>query len=771
MNIYSFSTIITLFSCIYQSHQLQLYASHNSSLNSEIHNIYIISTKLDPPQDKIIAFSFNCNTSSTACNSTIWSVLLFNETIKYNLTIEPSLSENHGEVSLPMSKLEGCKYYLRISSLLESEIIIIWIISQDPIFYRLANNFNKTYSVNISNLSSLTHQYSLIPEVIFNFANTKLYVFISPFASKAFQIDICELVNDGLCGTVNDVQQPDDSTMIVRINRTIYILRNENIVKIVLEFDPTLIRSDRDIVTFFNESSAITFYNITSNSSFYANLSYLLQIQNSLFHIEDAKIMKENILFIQISIGNISKLFYLNLQGNDTGNPIIWTFDDLVYQLYIHPFSFTTFAVSRSFLYTSNNLAIGFIRHNISNITSISFQRDACLIYALEANLYLPNCFSVSKKYIYFLNPDRNIFLNTWGQPFIIQNNTFSYITTNTHNCAVSKIEFIPSYLTSPLTIDKWETIKIRLITNKSTLEYQSLISEYYQSGPAFLKYSHSSNLNQTHREIIIGFKPIGKSHLKIIPKCLTSLPIHQRSLEVRVACPNQHRFTLLSSSQIIKYYQLPPNYRPPSSFGTSVHTSTHIYNYHPELEISPSLHYKSIPFSIKLCGYAKTRLGCNCTQEMINSEELGFSECKEKVRVHHYHHPLQIEPAIVWEGGQVLRVLDSLMIPFTLIEVNNRTDYIYSENKNYYSMNFLGGGLFHFEAELISDTHWTYCSFKTQFQVFVVNVPLMKEVEHAVTVITATLFCLGMGVSCVLLKDVKKPNFKSNKNSYFKKL
>ena len=771
MNFSSFCITILLLSYIKHSHLLQLYTSQNSSISNRVYEVYVISSVVNPSQNQILTFFVNCSISSTSCNNTIWSGLLYNETIKYNLTTEPSLAENHGKVFLPMNKLEGSRYFLRISSHFESEIFIIWNIPQDPIFYRFTNNFNRTYSANISNMSSLTYQYSLIPEVILNFANSKLSVFISPIASKAFQIEICELLNDGLCGTVEDVQQPDYFTMIVRMNRTIYILRRKNISKIALEFDPTLIRSGSDIIIFFNDSSTITFYNITSNTSSYANLSYLIQIQNSSFHIEDARIMKEDILLIEVSIGNISKLLYLSLLGNETGNSVLWTFEEIVVQLFIHPFSFTTFAVSRSYLYESNYLEIGFIAHKISNITFIRFQRNACIIYTLESNVYLPNCNSVSNNNMSILNPHENSFLNTWGQPFTIRNHTFSHIATNTHNCAVTKIDFIPSYLPSPLTIDKWETVRIRLITDKSTFEYKNLISEYYHSGPAFLKHSHTSNLNQTHREIIIAFKPIGLSHINIIPRCLLSLPIHQRSLEIRVACPTQHRFTLLSSSEAIKYYQLPPNYRPPSSFGTSVHTSTHIYNYHPELEISPSLHHKSVPPLVKLCKYAKAKVDCNCTQEMLDSEELGFSECKEKVRVHHYHHPLHIQPVIVWEGGEVLRELDSLKIPFTLIEVNNRTDYIYSEENSYYSMNFFGGGLFHFKAELITDTEWTYCSFKTQFQVFVVNVPLMKEVEHAVTVITATLFCLGMGTACVLLRDVKKFNFKPNKNSYFKKL
>ena len=771
MNIFSVSIAIALLYCIKQSHLLQFYASHNSSLDNEIQKVYFIGSKLDLSQDQIITFSFNCSASITSCNGTVWSGMLFNETIRYNLSIEASLSENQGRVFLPLDKLVGCKYFLRISSHLESELITIWIISQDPIFYRMASNFNKTYSVNISNISSLTYQYSLIPEVILSFANTKVNVFIYPFASKAYQIDTCELLNDSLCGTVNDVQQPGDSTMLIRTNRTIYILGREYISRIALEPDYILIRADKDIIVLRDERSTVSLYNVTSNFSFFANISYLLQIPDSLFHIQDAKMTKDNILLIQISIGNISKLLYLNLLGNETGNAVIWTFDDLVNKLYMNPFFFTTFAVSRSVLYTSNYLAIGFITHNISNITSIHFQRDSCIIYTKDSNLYFPNCFSMSNKYMYTLNADCVSYLDNWGQPFIIQNNTFSYISTNTHKCPISMIEFIPSYLPYSLTIDKWETVRIRLVTNKLSLEYQSLISEYYHSGPAFLKHSHSSHLNQTHKEIIVGFKPTGISLMKIIPKCLTSLPIHQRSLEIRVACPSQHKFTLLSSSEAIEYYQLSPNYRPPSSFGISVHTSTNIYNYYPEFEISPSLHHKSIPSEIKFCKNAKARIDCNCTREMTNSEELGYSECKETVRVHHYHHPLHIQPAIVWEGGQVLRELDSLLVPFTLIEVNNRTEYIYSEEGNYYSINFLAGGLFHFKAELTSETQWTYCSFKTQFQVFVVNVPLMREVEHAVTVITATLFCLGMGVGCVLLKDVRKSNFKPNKNSYFKKL
>ncbi|KAI6660601.1 Cation channel sperm-associated protein subunit beta-like [Oopsacas minuta] len=765
MTICSFIVILTVLSFITKSHLLTLYSSQNTSLKNRVDRIFAISyDTIDNSQDLTLIFYSNCNNSDYPCN-TSWNGLLFNETVNYNLTIESPLSYDHGSIILPMHLLEGCRYFLRLSTEFESDIFIIWIISHDPIFYRQAHNFNQSYS---AKLLIPAFQYSLIPEVLFNIDNDKLNVFVPPLFSRAYQIDICELVSDDSCGSINDIQQPDEFSMILRSSQNLYLLSRDGISVINLEFDFTFILSDSNIVIFFNESSIITLHNITSHFRLYFNLT----LPNTSFQILAAE-LKQNIILVLISSVTESKVISLNLLSNNLGiSEIIndlWTFEgEFISQFNTNPFSFATLATSRDILYTSDYLAIGFKPIHLSNITSLRFQRDACILYTTETSIYFSNSLTVTNTSYTIL--DGYIFLDTWGQPFTILNNTFSYIMANNNSsCVVSKIEFIPSYLPSPLTLDKWETTNIRIVIHRSLFVHQNTILEVYQYGPALLKHSQYSNINRTHRDVSIDYKPVGQSHIKVIPKCVTSLPSHQQSLDIIVACPQQHKFNLLSSSGSFQFTDLPPNYRPPSTHGTSVHTSTHIYNYHPELGIQPNLHHKGVPPLIELCHNSNTRKECNCTKKMKESEEVSLSECKERARTHHYHHPLHIQPAITWEGGLVLRTLS---IPFTLNEVNNRTDYIYSNTSSDHSISFLGGGLFHFESELESDTDWTYCSFRTQFQVFVINVPLLKEVEHAVTVITATIFGLGMGVACVILRDGKKVKFcKTKRNSHFKGL
>ena len=757
MSTYSLFVIFSLISFIRLSHFLTLYPQLHSTFERGTHRIFPISHRVDLTQDISLIVKSNSNNSIEDS----WKGLLYNETVRFNLSVETLVNSTNATLLLPTRILEGCRYYLRISSESESEIFIIWIIFQDPIFQRVSHYFNHSISVN---LTRPAHQYSLIPEVLFNIDNNKLNVFIPPVFSNAFQIDICELVEDALCGSIHDILQPDLTSMMVWTDRVIYFIKRGNISVISSDFDTSFIRSDTSIVTMFNRSSVITFHNITSDSRFYFNLT----LPDNSFHIVGAEILKQDLLLVLISSATESRMLALSILSNNVSRMIydIWTFQsDRITQFYVNPFSHATFATSRDVVYSSDNLALGFTTLNISNITEVHFQTDSCIMYRTETSFYFSNSFVLTDTDYLILDSD--VLLDTWGQPFTVRNNSFSLIAINQPNCIVSKMEFIPNYLPSLLTLDKWETTIVKIMFSRLSHMHNNFVIERYREGPALLKHSHYSIVNQTHREVTVEYKPTGLSHVKIIPRCLGNLHTHQQSLEIRVTCPQQHSLTLLPSSHSEKYDSLPPNYRPPSSHGTSVYTSPHVYNYHPELPMPPSLHKESISPVIKLCTHSMARKDCNCTEKMIQSEELRFSECKKLVRTHHYHHSLHIAPAITWEGGEVLRVLSS---PFTLTEVNNRTDYLYSNTSNNHIITFNGGGLFHFESELISDIEWTYCSFRTQFQVFVIHVPLHKEVEHAVTVITATIFGLGMGIACVLLRDGKKLKIsKLRKKSYFK--
>ena len=757
MSICSLFVIISLISLVRLSHLLTLYPQLQSTFDRGIHRIFPINHRLDITQDITLILKSDSNISIEDS----WKGLLYNETVRFNLTVETLVNSTNASLILPTHRLEGYRYYLRISSESESEVFIIWIIFQDPIFERVSHYFNQSISVNLTRPAI---QYSLIPEVLFNIDNNILNVFIPPVFSNAFQIDMCELVDDALCGSIHDILQPDLTSMVVWTDRNIYFLNRSNISVMYSDSDTSFIRSEGSIVIMFNKSSVITFHNLTSETRFYFNLT----LPNNSFHIVGAEILKQNLLLALISSETESRMLALSIFSNNVSRVIydIWTFQsDRITQLYVNPFSHATFATSRDVLYSSDDLSIGFTTLNISNITNVRFQTDSCIMYATEISFYFSNSFVITDTDYLILDSD--VLLDTWGRPFTVSNNSFSFIDINQSNCIISKIEFIPNYLPSLLTLDKWESTNIKIVFSRFSHMHHDFVIEQYHQGPALLKHSHYSITNQTHREVTIEYKPTGLSHVKIIPRCLGNLPTHQQSLQIRVTCPSQHLLTLLPSSHSVKYEILPPNYRPPSSHGTSVYTSPHVYNYHPELPMQPSLHKESISPLIKLCTRSMTRRDCNCTQKMIQSEELRFSECKELVRAHHYHHSLHIAPAITWEGGEVLRDLSS---PFTLTEVNNRTDYLYSNTSNNHVITFIGGGLFHFETELISDVEWTYCSFKTQFQIFVIHVPLLKEVEHAVTVITATVFGLGMGIACVLLRDGKKLKIsKLRKKSNFK--
>ena len=231
MSICSLFVILSLISFVRLSHLLTLYPQLQSTNKFEkgIHRIFPINQRLDITQDITLILKSDSNNSIEDS----WKGLLYNETVRFNLTIETLVNSTNATIILPTHRLEGYRYYLRISSESESEVFIIWIIFQDPIFQRVSHYFNQSISVN---LTRPAFQYSIIPEVLFNIDNSKLNVFIPPVFSNAFQIDLRELVDDALCGSIRDILQPDMTSMIIWTDCVIYSLKRGNISVIDSDF-------------------------------------------------------------------------------------------------------------------------------------------------------------------------------------------------------------------------------------------------------------------------------------------------------------------------------------------------------------------------------------------------------------------------------------------------------------------------------------------------------------------------------------------------------
>ena len=761
--LYAITCIIIPLSCPFS-----LFSSKNREESTRIEQVYLLLGGSSYEDTDLILYL----DTNHSCNYSDFNALLYNGSFHVNITIQPDGDASVCSILLPKHYFKGIKYYLQIRNYLESRILILWIIVNDPIFYRFSDNFIEKHKTNLTNN---TFQYAPIPEVLLGYDHSKLSVFISPVADEAFQIDISEFLNISNPLFITEVQQLDHFSMLLRSDRKVFLL-SEKVLKFEFNFEFRLIRANPNLLVLINESDVITIHETSANQTTYFNLTDLLiEWKVTITRIMDAKLFSDRLMLL-ITSNNHSKIISLNISLPTSSKfkllDEVWTGEkeQFATNFFINPHSHAIFTIGKNVLQITHSLETQ--TFDIPQIKAILFQEVSCLIYTHNSSYYVEDC-HVSLSNPHILNYNTTIFLGTWGQPFVYVSNTkFSQLLIEKSNCLVRKLEFIPSYLPSARVIDRWETFTIRVIVLKSEFRISDLIFEMLHFGPNLIKLSQQSELNRTHLELILAYKPVGATNIRIAPKCTSRLPLHRKSLNIKVACPSQYKLTLISPSHKTNYYSLPPNYRPPSSYGHMVPTSTNIYNYYPELKIKPNVHYKSVPFILRHCLNFKSRKDCKCNEEKKNSEDISLSECKERVRVHQYHHPLHIQTSLSWEDGSVIQHIDDWKIPFSLIEINNRSDFIHSNISDSHYIHFLGSGLFHFEAKFKPNSIWTYCFFKSQVQIFVINAPLLKEVEHTVTMITATLFGLGMGIACLMLKDVKKcKRIKSNNISYLKQI
>ncbi|KAJ3072725.1 hypothetical protein HDU98_003037 [Podochytrium sp. JEL0797] len=128
---------------------------------------------------------------------------------------------------------------------------------------------------------------------------------------------------------------------------------------------------------------------------------------------------------------------------------------------------------------------------------------------------------------------------------------------------------------------------------------------------------------------------------------------------------------TFLSSELIMK--NLPVNYRPPSSLGTSIPTSSNIYNADPAAPRYNNRYTVSQRTGqFKQCAGKPTQLACGCTDALRISMQQEYSDCIN--RVPNVMNDLVYSPTfyVTDAGGSVA----ALRNRYTLVELNNRIDY-----------------------------------------------------------------------------------------------
>ncbi|KAI9206844.1 cation channel sperm-associated protein subunit beta protein family-domain-containing protein [Polychytrium aggregatum] len=195
----------------------------------------------------------------------------------------------------------------------------------------------------------------------------------------------------------------------------------------------------------------------------------------------------------------------------------------------------------------------------------------------------------------------------------------------------------------------------------------------------------------------------------------------------------------------------LPYNYRPPSSQGDSIPTSSNIYNAAPErpryndrYEISKSTGV------YKQCAGKPNRQACGCTDEERVSMMVMYSDCIDRA-VNVFYDTAFLPQLFIKDNPGGTAPLQS---QYKLVELNNRTDFcapsslcanpqqVIMDPTNNDSIVWQGSQLFHFRATVIGTE---YCNLSAEFMVYVV------EPSNTINQIATGMAVTGV-VFCVLL-------------------
>lgn len=211
----------------------------------------------------------------------------------------------------------------------------------------------------------------------------------------------------------------------------------------------------------------------------------------------------------------------------------------------------------------------------------------------------------------------------------------------------------------------------------------------------------------------------------------------------------------LVDNKKIIRSFRLPINYRPPSSRGVAIPTSSNIYNAHPEKPPYRDA-YKITRTNLryKQCSEKRDRKSCQCTAEMEVSTQVIHSDCITTVYRLLYGETL-IPTFDIWQGGKS----EKLAFPYYLTELNRRTDFdiihgskhiepslekMFLEPTQNSCIEFKGSGLFHFRAHVVQK-EYTFCLLTDEFLVYIDDTPLAHPTQDIVRT------CTGMAFACLL--------------------
>uniref|UniRef100_A0A5F8HJN6 Cation channel sperm associated auxiliary subunit beta n=1 Tax=Monodelphis domestica TaxID=13616 RepID=A0A5F8HJN6_MONDO len=231
----------------------------------------------------------------------------------------------------------------------------------------------------------------------------------------------------------------------------------------------------------------------------------------------------------------------------------------------------------------------------------------------------------------------------------------------------------------------------------------------------------------------------------------------------------------------------LPINYRPPSNMGIAIPLTNNFYNADPSMPRPRNYHPLSKKSGIyKQCLNKTHREDCHCTEEMKKSENIVFSDCKEKVA--RFLYPVLQYPILLHIKHDELSIPMDIPYLVTVSEVNNRKNWklrhtvknemkrmkthvesLFSDlvfNPNGLRLSITGSELFHFRVKVIPGV--TFCNLVDEFQIYVDSAPLPFPGRVLVASLTAVV--IGGIILMVFMVELFNVNIWMSFKNLFKK-
>ncbi|XP_028391020.1 cation channel sperm-associated protein subunit beta-like [Dendronephthya gigantea] len=281
---------------------------------------------------------------------------------------------------------------------------------------------------------------------------------------------------------------------------------------------------------------------------------------------------------------------------------------------------------------------------------------------------------------------------------------------------------------------------------------------------------NHTLEVSLTRRPLTTGLSQMSFS----IPYLSLKCPSVSNVITVHGGCPPSKRLvfqypitfspnvflrgTPTDGDGVLRRYKLPANYRPPSSRGVGIPMSSNLYNVHPEkppykerFEISRRTRV------YKQCSGKSYRRHCDCRQGNITMSRLvAYSDCISTVYRLLYGEIFRPNFSLVEDDAITKHFID----PYYIVELNQRSDFQILNSTTFRianhdssitalqdrlnsSLEFTGGGLFHFRAYAVKEGY-TLCDLTDEFILFIDDLPLPNPSRDVVRFTTAMLFVMA---------------------------